>query len=46
MVLPLGYAGIVRKNKEGGTDMGGMIAILGLALYIPMSMVFVFSEKN
>jgi hypothetical protein len=36
---------VVRKNK-GGVMMGEVIVILGLALYIPMSMVFVFSEKN
>lgn len=39
------YAVIVRKNK-GGRTMGDIIMILGLALYVPMSMVYLFSERS
>ena len=34
------------RNKKGAGTMGDILAIIALALYVPMSMVYVLSEKG
>lgn len=35
----------ITQKKQGGFFMGAAVLIAGLALYVPMSMVFVLCEK-
>lgn len=43
-VLPFRYNAL--RNKGGGKKMGEIIVILGLALYVPMSLIFMFRGRD
>ncbi len=42
IALPKDYFIVTKRKPKGDFDMGEILLIVGLALYVPMSMVFVF----